>query len=97
MVDVEVRAGDGASASVVLGGTRSPTPVAAAVGTMDLGPMCRADFKVSKGTTEVCGAVGDFVAAPLLQKLFRKMPLGEMLQSIEANAVKVCVDDFFYR
>lgn len=55
---------------------------------MDLGPMCRADFRVSEGASQVCGAVADFAAPPLLRELFRRMPLAEMLRGIEANAVK---------
>lgn len=35
------------------------------------------------------GVVADFAASPLLRELFRRMPLKDMLLSIEANAVKV--------
>ena len=63
--------------------------VPAATGAVDLGPLCRADFKVSEGATGVCGAVADFAAPPLVRELFRKTSLKDMFRSVEANAVKV--------
>ena len=87
--EVEGRAGDGASASGGSGAPHSAAPAAAATGAVDLGPMCCANFKVSEGAAEVCRAVGDFAAPSLLRELFRKMPLRDVLQSIEANTAKV--------
>ena len=85
VVDGEFRAVDGeagadgcASASVGAGAPRLPAPATVTAGTVDLGPMCRADFKIREGAAAVCEAVGDFAAPPLLQELFRKMPLRDM-------------------
>ena len=73
----------------MLGATRSSATAAAAVGTVDLGPMCPADFRISEGAARVVEAVGNFCAPPLLRELFRKATLRDMLRGIEANAVKV--------
>lgn len=59
------------------------------MGTVDLGPLRRVNFKVSEGAAEVYGAVADFATPSLVWELFQRMPLKDMLQTIEANAVKV--------
>lgn len=50
----------------------APTLSPAAVGTVDLGPLCPADFRVSEGDVRVCEAVTDFAAPPLVRELFQK-------------------------
>ena len=90
-VDEETVADNGAFGSVGSGAPRSPTPATATAGTVDLGPMCPADFKISEGAAAACGAIRDFATPPLLPELFRKMPLRDMLRSVEVNAVKVCL------
>ena len=86
---VDIGTGDGISPSEGPDVVPSPGTAANAVGTVYLGPMCPADFKVSEGAAGVVEAVGDFCAPPLLRELFRKATLRDMIWGIEANAVKV--------
>lgn len=53
--DREGKFGDGGSTSVGSEAARSLALASATIGTVDLGPLCRADFKVSKGFVGVCG------------------------------------------
>lgn len=85
----EDKAGDDASTSVESEAVSPPASAVDAAGTVDLCPLCRADFKVIEGAAKLCGAVRDFASLPLLQELFRRMPMRDMLRSVEANAVKV--------
>nr|CCI55448.1 PH01B001E05.4 [Phyllostachys edulis] len=82
------KVGGGGSASA--GSEEAPSLVSApaAMGAVDLGPLCHADFKVSEGTAGVCEAVADFTAPPLVWELFQKTSLKDMFQSVETNAVK---------
>ena len=49
--------------------------VMATMSAVNLGPMCRNDFKVSEGAVVVCGVVADFAAPPLVRELLRKASL----------------------
>lgn len=53
--DREGKIGDGGSASVSSEVVLLSGPNPSTVGTMDLGPLCHADFKVSEGAAMVCG------------------------------------------
>ena len=61
----------------------------AAMGVVDLGPMCRNDFKVSAGATIVCEVIANFAAPSFVRELLVKASLKDMFASIKTNAVKV--------
>ena len=80
------------------GSTSAPSgiPVPAATSAVDLGPMCRNDFKVSVGAAVVCEAIADFAAPPLVRELLVKASLKDIFASIEANTTKVSFACYTY-
>lgn len=71
------------------GALRPATPAAVAVDRVDAAPLCCEDFAVSPSVAKVCEAVGNFAHSPLLSGLFKKMAIRDMIESVEANAMKV--------
>lgn len=70
--------GDGGSESESFG--VAPSYAASAiVGSVNLGPLCPADFKVRSGAAEVYEEIVQFGTPPLTQELFWKMSLEDML------------------
>ena len=62
-----------------------------AVGVVDLGPLCPADFKVRPEAARVFGEVAQFAAPPIIQDLFQRVSASDMLRMAEANAARVSV------
>ena len=66
-----------------------------AAGAASVGQLCTKDFKVSPRVASVCAEVGGFAAPAGLAQLFERMPVDRMFRVIEANAMRVSVEDCF--